>query len=202
MAVHYQRTPPQPQTKGTIVGNNGIYRWESLMGPFFGTPTLGFFFSGGAFAHSHRAVRHAPPPALPGPPPPPPPQVLSDVRLVCTMARLASALAQALQASRAPGYALRACSYTAVSLASTATPPAAPCHISLFGTRRAAVECAVQPPCALSPYVKDGVQRLLAALAEDAWEVCVCPPHPTLRAQRAACPAAAGAEWGLGVRDA
>ena len=26
--------PPLPQTKGTIVGKNKIYRWDNLMGPF------------------------------------------------------------------------------------------------------------------------------------------------------------------------
>ena len=33
--------PPLPKTKGTIMGNNEIYCWESLMGPFLVHELLG-----------------------------------------------------------------------------------------------------------------------------------------------------------------
>ena len=37
----FARVPPPPQTKVTIVGQNEIYRWENLVGPFLVHKLLG-----------------------------------------------------------------------------------------------------------------------------------------------------------------
>ena len=103
---------PDPPTKGTIVGNNEIHRWDHLMGPFFGTkschpprPNTPVKHSRGTSLYpppcppSNTPVKHSPgtslypPPAPPQhprqaqpweQPPPPPPEALSCTRFAST----------------------------------------------------------------------------------------------------------------------
>ena len=60
-------SPPPPKTKGTIVGENEIHRWENLVGPFSVHKVLG--------------------PRTPPPPSPLPPLLFSDTSLVVPLVK-------------------------------------------------------------------------------------------------------------------